>query len=112
MRKEKDGLTIFLMWDFADWIVLMEVLQDHGLFKMTPQRPPFARFEAWVEETKMPMGLAEPYGEGMTYFMSKAYRDIHGARYPWRDVTWCPDMMKRWRALYQNLDRKLTEQGL
>ena len=112
MRKEENGLTIFLMWDFADWIVLMEVLQNHGLFKMTHQRPPFASFEAWVEETKMPMGRAEPYGENMAYFMSKAYREIHGVRYPWRDVTWRPDIMKRWRALYQKLDRKLTEQGL
>ncbi len=107
MRKVKNGLTIFLVSDDSDWLVIMQCLQNHGLFRQS-SRPPLKNFVDWMASTQIPQYLTICN----QYYMSMASRELKGARYPWRDVTWNPHMLVRWRALYHILDRKLTEQGL
>lgn len=108
VRKIKNGLTIFLVSDDSDWLVIMQCLQDHGLFKYPKKRPPLAAFEKWVRETGMPQTLTICN----VYDMSMASRELHGARYPWKDVTCHPEMLRRWRALYQILEKRLSETGI
>ena len=107
MHKTKNDLTIYLVCDDSDWLVIMQCLQDHGLFRQS-SRPPLKEFVGWMASAQIPqyLTICEPY------YMSMASRELKGARYPWRGVTWNPRMLVRWRALYQILDRKLTEQGL
>ena len=108
MRREENGLTIFLVWDEKDWLVIMQCLQDHGLFKSNPKRPPLKAFEEWVRENQVPQLLTFCDAEEM----SLASENLNGARYPWKGVTWKPSILVRWRALYRILSNKLMEKGL
>ncbi len=105
MRKVKNGLTIFLVSDDSDWLVIMQCLQDHGLFKYPKKRPPLTAFEKWVRETNMPQTLTICNA----YDMSMASRELRGVRYPWNGVAFEQEMLPRWRALYQILDKRLSE---
>lgn len=102
---EKKGLTIFLVSDDADWLVIMQCLQDHGLFASGKKRPPLKAFVKWVQENQ----IAQLLTICDDYYLSMASRKLHGARYPWDNVEWNPHVLVRWRKLYKILDQKLTE---
>jgi len=106
MRKVENGLTIFLVWDEKDWLVIMQCLQDHGLFKSNPKRPPLKAFAEWVQENHVPQLLAECNADEM----SLASENLKGERYPWKGVTWKPSILVRWRALYAKLSKMLQKQ--
>ena len=105
MRKIVRGdIKAFLVAEDWDWLVIMECLQDHGMFVSYPDRMPFKAFETWMQQ--MPQYLSECHARNM----GRVYNNIlSGARYPWKDVQWYPWVLRRWRALYQILDRMLTE---
>ena len=86
-----------LVADDWDWLVIMQCLQDQGLFKTNPRREPFAAFEAWITNNNMPQYLSQC----SAWKMSKAHRAIQTKRYPWKDVTWNPYMLERWRHVYR-----------
>ena len=97
----------FLMWEHWDWLVVLQCMQDHGLFKSNPKRPPLAAFEQWLHEHDVPQLLAKC----PVYEMSLASRALRGARYPWANATWEPYVLARWRVLYRTLDSMLHEMG-
>lgn len=86
-----------------DWLVVLQCMQDNGLFKSNPERPPFAEFARWMEEQHVPCFIARCKARKM----SDANKLINGARYPWNDVDWNPHVLNRWRDLYYNLDKLL-----
>ena len=94
-----------LVWEDWDWLVVLQCMQDHHLFKENPKRPPFTAFEQWLEQNKVPQLLAHCSERNMRYVNKK----IRGARYPWKDVAWEPHVLKRWRVLYRTLDKMLIE---
>lgn len=88
-----------------DWLVVLQCLQDHNLFKSNPKRPPLLSFELWMREHNIPQ-----YATKCTMrSMSRANNHIAGARYPWTDVTWEPHILQRWRKLYCTLSKMLYE---
>lgn len=104
MRKiVKDDIKVFLVTEDWDWLVIMECLQDHGMFKVTPERMPYADFEAWMQQ--MPQYLSEC----SAIKLARAGRTLHYARYPWKGVDWNPHVLVRWRALYRIMSRLLDE---
>ena len=104
MRKiVKEDIKVFLVTEDWDWLVIMECLQDHGMFKVTPERMPYADFETWMRQ--MPQYLSEC----SAIKLARAGRTLHYARYPWNDVDWNPQVLVRWRALYRILSRQLEE---
>ncbi len=94
-----------LVWENWDWLVVLQCMQDHHLFKANPKRPPFTAFEQWLEQNKVPQLLAYCSERNLRYVNKK----IRGARYPWKDVTWEPHVLKRWRVLYRTLDKMFIE---
>ena len=94
-----------LMTEHWDWLVVLQCMQDHGLFKSNPKRPPLAAFEQWLHEHDVPQLLAKC----SVYEMSLASRALRGARYPWANATWEPYVLARWRVLYRTLDSMLHE---
>ncbi len=94
-----------LMTEHWDWLVVLQCMQDHHLFKENPKRPPFTAFEQWLEQNKVPQLLAHCSERNLRYVNKK----IRGARYPWKDVAWEPHVLKRWRVLYRTLDKMLIE---
>ena len=106
MYIEKDGLKIFLLWADEDWLVVMQCLQDHGLFKTTPQRPPLKAFERWVQEMAIPLYESECLADEMTL----ANAPLRGERYPWKSNAWKPFVLVRWRKLYKVLSKLLEEE--
>ena len=104
MRKiVKEDIKVFLVTEDWDWLVIMECLQDHGMFKVNPERMPYAEFETWMQQ--MPQYLSEC----SAIKLARAGRTLHYARYPWNDVDWNPHVLVRWRALYRILSRQLEE---
>ena len=104
MRKVvKTDIKVFLVTEDWDWLVIMECLQDHGMFKVNPERMPYAEFETWMQQ--MPQYLSEC----SAIKLARAGRTLHNARYPWKGVDWNPHVLVRWRALYQILSRLLDE---
>ena len=104
MRKiVKEDIKVFLVTEDWDWLVIMECLQDHGMFKSCPERMPFTDFETWMQQ--MPQYLSECHARNM----GRVYNKLSGARYPWKGVEWYPCVLRRWRALYQILDKMLSE---
>lgn len=94
-----------LMSEHWDWLVVLQCLQDHNLFKSNPKRPPLAAFDQWLRQQNIPQLLAHC----SVYEMSLANRNIRNARYPWANVTWEPYVLQRWRVLYRTLSKLLTE---
>jgi len=90
-----------------DWLVVLQCMQDHGLFKSNPKRPPLGAFVLWLRENKVPQYLAKCSMREM----SLANTGIRNARYPWANVMWEPAMLRRWRLLYRHLDKMLAEIG-
>ena len=104
MRKiVKENIKVFLVTEDWDWLVIMQCMPDHGLVKSNTERPPFTAFETWM--SRMPQYLSECNARKMGH----AYNVLSGARYPWKNVDWYPCILQRWRALYQILDRMLSE---
>lgn len=94
-----------LMSEHWDWLVVLQCMQDHHLFKSNPKRPPLAAFEQWLRKQHVPQLLAHCSVREMSY----ANTGIRGARYPWADVHWEPYVLERWRVLYRTLDKFLSE---
>ena len=94
-----------LMSEHWDWLVVLQCMQDHGLFKSNPQRPPFAAFEQWLRQQQVPQRIAHYSVRNLTYANNK----IAGARYPWTNVQWEPHVLKRWRITYATLAQMLTQ---
>ena len=104
MRKiVKTDIKVFLVTEDWDWLVIMQCMQDHGLFKVNPERMPYTDFETWM--SRMPQYLSEC----SAIKLARAGRTLHYARYPWKGVEWNPHVLVRWRALYQILSRLLDE---
>ena len=104
MRKiVKTDIKVFLVTEDWDWLVIMQCMQDHGLFKVNPERMPYADFETWM--SRMPQYLSEC----SAIKLARAGRTLHYARYPWKGLEWNPHVLVRWRALYQILSRLLDE---
>ena len=96
---------MILVCEDWDWLVVLQCLQDHQLFKTNPQRPPLSEFERWIHTHAVKEELAHCAMRKMSY----ANNMIGGARYPWTGVTWEPYVLERWRILYQTLSRMLYE---
>jgi len=93
-----------LMVEDWDWLVVLQCLQDHGLFKSNPKRPPLSAFAAWVNQHNIQQRLAHC----SVREMSTANTGIRNARYPWTGITWEPNVLVRWRLLYRTLDTMLS----
>ncbi len=107
-RKDDNGNKVaygFLLWEDRDWLVVLQWLQDNGLFVTNPKRPPIAKFVKWIEETQVPQLLSSCQTESITL----ANNALNGARYPWNETRMKPHILVRWRALYQNLDKLWTD---
>ena len=94
-----------LMTEHWDWIVVLQCMQSHNLFKSNPKRPPFAAFEAWLTEHNVQQVLAHCSKRNLTYVNQK----IDGKHYPWTDVQWEQPVLRRWRKLYETLDKMFNE---
>ena len=94
-----------LMSEHSDWLVVLQCLQDHHLFKSNPKRPPLTEFIAWLNTNHVPQLLAQ----ASVRSMSHANNRINGARYPWTDVTWNRHVIRRWRILYETLQSFLQD---
>ena len=91
-----------------DWLVVLQCMQDHNLFKSNPQRPPLSAFVRWMRTQNVPQVLAHCSMRKMSY----ANNMINGMRYPWAGVTWEPYVLKRWRVLYRTLSKMLYEMNV
>ena len=94
-----------LMTEHWDWIVVLQCMQAHNLFKSNPKRPPFAAFDAWLKKHDVPQLLAHCSVRNLTYVNQK----INGKHYPWTDVQWESAVLRRWRKLYETLDKMFNE---
>lgn len=92
-----------LMGEHWDWLVVLQCLQNNGLFTTHPQRMPLTEFERWIHSHNVPQMLTQCTKRTMSY----ANNAIHGARYPWDGVDWEPNVLERWRALYRTLESML-----
>ena len=101
-RHRADGA--FLVWEDRDWLVVLQWMQDYGLFKINPERPPFAEFAHWVD-ANVSLYLTECSRPAM----SVAYKALNGARYPWKNTQMSPNILFRWRAMYQILNKLWEE---
>ena len=97
---------MWLVCEDWDWLAILQWLQDNGLFKNNPKRPPLKAFENWLNENNVPHVRAHY----TAYEMSLAHRRIGGARYPWNDVNVDLGMIRRWRIMYYQLSRLLSGQ--
>ena len=105
MRVRRAGMELAcpLIFEDWDWLIVLQCLQDHNLFKSNPQRPPLGAFVAWVHQNDIPL-----YSTNCTMrSMSLANNHINGVRYPWADVQWAPHIVARWRVLYYHLNAML-----
>lgn len=98
---------IMLVCEDWDWLAVLQWLQDNGLMKQNPMRPPLKAFEEWLRDNNVPQRKAH-YS---AYEMSLAHRHINGARYPWNEVQCDPGMIRRWRILYNDLTRLFNEES-
>lgn len=94
-----------LMSEHWDWIVVLQCMQDNGLFTVHPQRMPLTEFEIWVREHHVPQMITKCTKRTMSYALTA----IHSARYPWTDVVWKTNVLERWRILYRTLNSMLQD---
>ena len=85
------------MYESWDWLVALQWMQDKGMFKTNPQRPPFAAFSQWLHKQDVP----QLHTQCTTHSLRHANKMIAGARYPWTDVHWEPNVIRRWHAMYR-----------
>ena len=98
---------IWLVCEDWDWLAVMQWLQDNGLVKQNPVRPPLKAFAEWLRENSVP----QQHAHYSAYELSLAYRRIGGARYPWTEVKHDLGMIRRWRILYNDLTKLLLEES-
>ena len=84
-----------------DWIVALQWMQDHGMFKTNLTRPPFSAFKAWLHHHNVPQTRTCCSLRSLTHVNQK----IAGAHFPWRDIHWESNVLQRWRVMYQLMDR-------
>ena len=84
-----------------DWLVALQWMQDHGMFKNNPKRPSFAAFKNWLHENNVPQRKEKCSLRSLTHVNQK----IAGARFPWKGVMWEPNVLPRWRVMYRLMDR-------
>lgn len=97
--------STFLMVEDRDWLVVMQCLQDHNRFKINHQRPPLKAFVRWLNQQHVPQLLAHCSAERM----SEACRQLNSERYPWNNVHWESNLLRRWRILYRQLSHLLEQ---
>lgn len=85
------------MFDAWDWLVALQWMQDHHLFKSNPKRPPFAAFKLWLKAHNVPQLHEQCSVRTLTY----ANKMIAGARYPWSNTAWTPSIVRRWGVMYR-----------
>lgn len=95
----------FLMGEDWDWYVVLECLQDNGLFVQNAQRMPLNAFVNWLTAHHVPQYLCK----ASAFKMSMACRALRGVRYPWSDIYWYPAVLRRWRILYDELNKALKQ---
>lgn len=96
------------MYESWDWIVALQWMQDKGMFRTNPKRPPFAAFKLWLHKHNVP----QRHEQCSTRSLTHVNKMIAGARYPWREVKWEPNIVKRWREMYRLMNwvwKKLSE---
>ena len=86
-------------------MIIMQCMQDHGVFLSRPERPPLKEFVDWMESVQVPQLLTECN----TVTMSRAYCKLGGTRYPWKGTSVQKHILFRWRVLYQMLGKMLME---
>lgn len=91
----KDGL--FLMREDSDWLVVMQCLQDNGLFLKHTQRMPLTAFIKKLEALGVPQLWIHYSMRSMSYTNAK----INGLRYPWEGCFMPNGIIKRWQELYR-----------
>ena len=94
------GYYGLLFWEERDWLVVLQWMQTHGLFKTNKIRPPFAEFVQWIETNHVPQIIAICEVAAM----SVAFRTIGGAHYPWNNAQMGENILDRWRELYETMD--------
>lgn len=97
--------AIYPLCEQWDWLIVLQCLQDNGLIKNYPQRPPIRLFVEWLEENDVQLRTLKC----TAYDLSKLSRQFGDARYPWLQVYMDDRDMKRWRVLYQQLQKKLQK---
>jgi len=97
---------IWLIYEDWDWLAVLQWLQDNGLLKSNPKRPPLKAFERWLRENNVP----QRHTHYSAYELSLAHRRIEGARYPWNEVKHDQGMIRRWRCLYKDLTKLFFEE--
>lgn len=80
-----------------DWLVALQWMQDNSKFKSNPKRPPFAAFNLWLKSNNVQQPHEQCSVRNLTYVNNK----IAGARYPWTEVAWEPNVLRRWRVMYR-----------
>ena len=85
------------MYESWDWLVALQWMQDKGMFKTNPQRPPFAAFTRWLHQHDVP----QLHQQCTPHSLRHANEMIAGVRYPWTEVEWEPNVIKRWHAMYR-----------
>lgn len=80
-----------------DWIVALQWMQDHAQFKTNPKRPPFEEFKRWLTNNNVPQPHKQCSARNLTYIN----KIIAGARYPWTDVEWETNELRRWQVMYR-----------
>jgi hypothetical protein len=89
------------MCESWDWLVALQWMQDHGMFKSNPKRPPFAAFKNWLHDNKVQQLKEQCSTRSLTHVNTK----IAGARYPWESLLWEPNVLPRWRVMYRLMNR-------
>ena len=75
----------------------LQWMQDNSKFKSNPKRPPFAAFNLWLKSNNVQQPHEQCSVRNLTYVNNK----IAGARYPWTEVAWEPNVLRRWRVMYR-----------
>lgn len=96
----------FLLWEDWDWLVVLQCLQDHGLFQKNHKRMPLSAFVKKLEELNIRVYVAHYSMRSMSYANAK----INNMRYPWDGCKTMPDyIIARWQRLYRLLQYIMTK---
>ena len=68
--------SYFLMIEDRDWLVVLQCMQDHHLFKSNPKRPPLSAFRQWLEKEE----IEQYFAQCIVREMSDANKLINGEK--------------------------------